>query len=421
MTAMSARGSFKQPGGKLVSATVRVSGENLIESVAFDGDFYAEYDDGSDATLEKAAASLVGLSVSTSFAELETVIASSLPENLTLVGVDARSMAFSVARATAELAGQLSLSAPMLKTQSRGKNQDQGHNQDQSQAMKFKRLASSARLDLTADLIAQRWSDLGLHLIDPAESAKNPLEPAVQMALDEVIARHTASGNLPPTLRFWEWAAPAVIIGLNQSLHNEVNTEAAQESGVRVVRRVTGGGAMFVEPGNTITYSLTTPLGFVKGLGAEDAYSLCEHWIFEGLSSIGIMASHEPINDISSPAGKIGGAAQRRYPAHAPVPGALLHHTTMAYDIDATKMLRILRVNKEKSADKAVKSAAKRVDPMKSQSGLSRREVIASLAASLHTTAPHLQRYSLPPAILEEARRLAASKFATEEWTARIA
>jgi lipoate-protein ligase A len=239
------------------------------------------------------------------------------------------------------------------------------------------------------------------------------------MALDEVIARHTAQGDVPPLVRFWEWASPAVIIGLNQSLHSEVDTEAAARLGVHVVRRVTGGGAMFVEPGNTITYSLTTPLSFVKGLDAEEAYSLCEYWIFKGLASIGIAASHEPINDIASPAGKIGGAAQRRYPA--PAPGALLHHTTMAYDIDTAKMLRVLRINKEKSADKAVKSAAKRVDPMKSQSGLSRRAVIAALAASLKETAPRLQPYTLPPEIMEEARALAASKFATESWTARIA
>ena len=72
-------------------------------------------------------------------------------------------------------------------------------------------------------------------------------------------------------------------------------------------------------------------------------------------------------NDIASQYGKIGGAAQRRFPVGSG--GAVLHHVTMAYDIDAAKMSRVLNTSREKMSDKAVKSAVKRVDPMKSQTG----------------------------------------------------
>ena len=54
------------------------------------------------------------------------------------------------------------------------------------------------------------------------------------MALDEVLTREVAAGRRPPTLRIWEWAAPALIIGSFQSLRNEVDTEQARELGVTV-------------------------------------------------------------------------------------------------------------------------------------------------------------------------------------------
>ena len=59
--------------------------------------------------------------------------------------------------------------------------------------------------------------------------------------------------------------------------------------------------------------------------------------------------------------------------------GAVLHHVTMAYDIDAAKMSRVLNTSREKMSDKAVKSAVKRVDPMKGQTGLSREHIVEHL------------------------------------------
>ncbi len=243
----------------------------------------------------------------------------------------------------------------------------------------------------------------------------------MQMALDEVIFRRTAAGELPPLLRFWQWAGPAVILGRFQSLSHEV--DLGRLAHVDVVRRETGGGAMFVEPGNTITYSLTVPLSFAAGLDAENTYVACESWAIDALRSLGIDARHAPLNDISSPAGKIGGAAERRYPAPADsrtAPGALLHHTTMAYDIDAAKMNRILTPNKTKLAAHAVKSAAKRVDPLRSQSGLTREEIIRAMAAWLVENVPGIVPGYIPDDVIDEARALAKSKYEDPAWTGII-
>ena len=74
------------------------------------------------------------------------------------------------------------------------------------------------------------------------------------MAIDETWAREVAAGTRQPTIRLWEWAVPAVVIGRFQSAQDEVNLDIAKQLGFDVVRRCTGGGAMFIEPGNTITY-----------------------------------------------------------------------------------------------------------------------------------------------------------------------
>ena len=185
------------------------------------------------------------------------------------------------------------------------------------------------------------------------------------------------AGSGRPTLRFWDWDSPLVVIGSFQSVRNEVDPEGAQRHGIDVVRRVSGGGAMFMEPGNTITYSLAVPTSLVEGLSFERSYAFLDEWVIEALADVGIDAHFVPLNDIASDRGKIGGAAQKRFAS-----GAVLHHVTMAYDIDADKMLEVLRIGREKMSDKGTKSANKRVDPMRSQTGMTRDAILESFAAS---------------------------------------
>lgn len=424
---VSARGSYKQPDGKLISATIAAESlaTPVISEVSFDGDFFADDDLGGDASLAPVEHALSGSPLTWSLQDYQERIAAAIPANLHLEGTDARALALAVRRAAGKLVGeraQESVASAGVASEA-GAGKKPGLPQD---AFDTGNLTSS---NLSWDELKRRWNSLDLAIVEPQTSAQQPFEPAMQMAVDEVIAERTRKGEMPALIRFWEWASPAVIIGLFQSLSAEVNMQAARERGITVVRRITGGGAMFVEPGNTITYSLTVPRDFIEGLNSEDAYRLCEAWAIGALRSVGIKAAHAPLNDVVSPAGKIGGAAQRRYPkseagAGVPgsvLPGAVLHHTTMAYDIDAVAMTQVLRPHQEKLAAHAVKSAAKRVDPMKSQSGMSRREIMEAMARYAHEFVPGLRSYQLPEDVLEEARELAQSKYSNPEWTGRIA
>jgi len=121
-----------------------------------------------------------------------------------------------------------------------------------------------------------------------------------------------------------------------------------------------------------------------------------------------------PLNDITSPTGKIGGAAQKRLGT-----GAVLHHVTMSYDMDGDRMVEVLRIGREKMSDKGTKSANKRVDPLKSQTGLSRAEIIERMEQTftkLYGSVPS----DVTPEELARALQLVDEKFGTDEWLFRV-
>jgi lipoate-protein ligase A len=197
-------------------------------------------------------------------------------------------------------------------------------------------------------------------------------------------------------------------------VRNEVDLDNAAKYGFEVVRRISGGGAMFMEAGSVITYSLYAPTALVQGMSFAESYAFLDEWVIEGLKGLGIEASYQPLNDITSTKGKIGGAAQKRLGS-----GAVLHHVTMSYDMDGDRMIEVLRIGREKLSDKGVKSANKRVDPLRSQTGLPREEIIDRLVATFRAR-NGLTESAITPDELARIDALVAEKFGTEEWLHRV-
>jgi lipoate-protein ligase A len=239
------------------------------------------------------------------------------------------------------------------------------------------------------------------------------LLPAEHVALDEVLTAEVAAGRRPPTVRFWAWAEPAVIIGRFQSFKNEVDERAARQMGVRVVRRLSGGGAMFVQPGSTITYSLYLPDLLILGVSIRDSYELLDRWAVEVFREIGVDAWYQPLNDITSAEGKIGGAAQARRP------GVVLHHTTIAYEMNPDEMLRVLRIGREKLSDKGIASANKRVSPLRRQTDLPREAIVGRLVEGFRSRFG-LTDDGLRDEELAAARRLVAERYGSDAWTRNL-
>jgi lipoate-protein ligase A len=91
----------------------------------------------------------------------------------------------------------------------------------------------------------------------------------------------------------------------------------------------------------------------------------------------------------------------------------------MSYDMDGEKMVQVLRIGREKMSDKGTKSAVKRVDPLRSQTGLTRPEIIDRMVATFR--AQHgLTDGELTEAEIARAEQLVVEKFGTEEWLQRV-
>jgi lipoate-protein ligase A len=253
--------------------------------------------------------------------------------------------------------------------------------------------------------VDQRWRDLEWELIPEI-----PETPAMNVALDEVMTKAVGRGERGPTLRFWAWASQAVILGRFQSVKNEVQIENAATYDVSIVRRISGGGAMLVQPEGAITYSLYVPPEFVRDLSFAESYAFMDGWIVRALRDMGIDAWYQPLNDITSSEGKIGGAAQaRRF-------GAVLHHTTMAYDMDVDLLMNVLRIGQEKLSDKGLTSAAKRVAPLRMQKNIPRTDIVETFTSSfIELTGATIG--SVKPEERAEAEELVREKFTNPEWT----
>lgn len=208
------RAEYKVPGGKLVAVDLDVV-DGRLANVAVHGDFFLEPDDA----LMGFNDALNGMPVDASFSEFRTAVEEAVTPGVTMMGFAPRDIVVAVRRALGK---------------------------------------------------ATTWDDHAFDIIHDT-----PQLPYMQIALDQAQTEAVDQGLRGPLLRVWEWGANAVIIGSFQSYRNEVDEEAAERHNVTVVRRISGGGAMFVEPGNTITYSLIVPGSLVDGMSFEESY---EFW-----------------------------------------------------------------------------------------------------------------------------------------------
>jgi lipoate---protein ligase len=244
-------------------------------------------------------------------------------------------------------------------------------------------------------------------IIEPPRSA------AENLALDETLLFGVADGSRKAVFRMWDWSERSVILGSYQSVAEEIDSVMAEQYGFSFERRISGGGAMVVEPEKTITWSLIVPEATVEGMSFRQSFAFLDMWCVRALRSLGIPATYRPINDIASPSGKIAGAAQcrRRH--------TVLHHTTMAYELDGEMMWQLLRLHSARNHEKSVASAVKRVSPLRDFTALSYgtlRDTLAAAFASQYLTHPSVAT----PAEIGSALKLIREKYSTQAWRYRL-
>ncbi len=175
------------------------------------------------------------------------------------------------------------------------------------------------------------------------------------MALDEAMLTTAIERKAPNTLRFYKWKPSTASIGRNQSLANEIDVQFAKEKGFNIVRRITGGGAVFHDEFREITYSIVCPIKFLEKLGAYkvlDQFEIITLGIIRGLSIFGLKPEKDVIHcpAILLDGKKFSGNAQIRKK------GYLLQHGTILLDIDPELMYSVLKTPENVERSRMVRS-----------------------------------------------------------------
>lgn len=230
----------------------------------------------------------------------------------------------------------------------------------------------------------------------------NSLDPCFNLAFEEYVLETRRDGDW---LMLWQ-DAPSVIIGLNQLAAAEVDGEYARGHGIAVVRRATGGGAVYHDAGN-MNYSIFGDAGDAASL----SLSRFMEPVCRALRALGVPAEATGRNDITVNGLKVSGTAQRLSG------GRILHHGTLLFETDTATMSAVLRPDTGKFESKAAKSVRSRVGQIRDflPDGATLADFKAALLAEL--TGGGLARETLSGAELEEVRRLAESKYRSWDWT----
>ena len=232
------------------------------------------------------------------------------------------------------------------------------------------------------------------------------------MGLDQALLEAVAAGFSPPTLRFYGWTPAAVSLGYFQRLEDEVDIQACRLRNVDILRRLSGGGAVFHHA--ELTYSIILPAAHpLAGKSVQDSYGILCAGITRGLGLLGVDAVFAPINDILVGGRKVSGNAQTRRM------GGVLQHGTVLLDIDLDLMFELLKVPLIKvSRDETIRDVKERVTSLKALLGrnVSFEEAATALARGFREalSLDMLEDTSPLPSEAEERRawELAATKFA---------
>ena len=228
-------------------------------------------------------------------------------------------------------------------------------------------------------------------------------DPTWNLAFEEYCLTDLAREE--PILLLWQ-NANSVIVGRYQNIAAEIDVEAAKELGVRVVRRSTGGGAVYHDLGN-LNYSLITPCPNPEKLDL----AVISAPVLHALQAAGVPVIASGRNDLLLNGKKISGTAQtlkNRY---------LLHHGTLLYDSNMSVLTKVLKPDPAKLKSKGITSVKSRVCNIKEEMGWT-MDVSEFWDLLLKGFGP-LKEMQLTEKDLECITLLQEEKYAAWDWTVR--
>ena len=229
-------------------------------------------------------------------------------------------------------------------------------------------------------------------------------QPGWNLAAEEVLLTHFTDS----VFRLWR-NEPSIIVGRHQNTWAEVNVPYVQQHNIPVVRRLSGGGAVFHDLGN-INYSFIEP----KPLGEErtGTFLRCTKPILSALNHIGVSAYMSGRNDLLINGKKFSGTAQCQ------MHGRILLHGTLLYTAVLSNLGEALKGPRSKFAKNAVPSAPSPVCNISSHlaSTPSVEQFMEYLANYMQSEYPDMQPYTYTSDDLNTIENLAHLKYRTHLW-----
>ena len=227
-------------------------------------------------------------------------------------------------------------------------------------------------------------------------------DPYFNIATDEYILKYLNEDC------FMLWRNDnAIIVGKYQNTLAEINYDYVKSHQIHVVRRLSGGGAVYHDLGN-LNFSFTK-IGIDSNLTDFQTFTKP---IIDVLQSMGVNARFEGKNDLMIDGKKFSGNAAHIYK------NRILHHGTILFASEMRNVSEALRINPVKYQDKAVKSVPKRVtnvsDHLKVPMTVSefRKKIMNYVLA----TFPGAKLYKFTPEDLKSIQKLRDEKYITDEW-----
>lgn len=255
-----------------------------------------------------------------------------------------------------------------------------------------------------------------------------PADGATNMAVDEALWRGRQAGTSPPTLRFFAWEPPTVSLGYAQPLDEAVDVDACRRLGVGLVRRPTGGSAIYHDgPGRELTYSVVASSEDL-GVSADllETYRWIARGLLRGLRALGAPAEIVPVGARTGPTPafcfartgryeievqgrKLVGSAQRR---QGPV---FLQHGSVLLGVDAPRLRAIFPSTPDPLATLTTLEAV-----------LGERPTFERVAAALTRGFEEEHGLRLVPGALTpeeqtQTERLVRERYGTDSWLAGAA
>ena len=230
----------------------------------------------------------------------------------------------------------------------------------------------------------------------------NSTDPYFNMAFDEYCLECLPVDE--PVFYLWQ-NRPAVIMGLNQEVNTEVNLDYLKEQDIALVRRVTGGGAVYHDLGN-LNYTI---VGRSEDL--ERDYPEYASIMLRALQTLGISATLSGRNDILVDGKKVSGFAKRV------CKNRLMVHGTLMFDVDLDKLVKALCPPATKLQSKGIASVRSRVTnlceclPQIADIQMLKYELERILSSQFTD-----MEYTLQESDIEKIQKLADDKYAQWEW-----